>query len=265
MSNSELGEAKSILDQGDFKTALMLYQKIISTEPQTAIAYQYASVALANLGNYPDALSMSIKALQLDPTLVIPHTTIAIVYNELGEKEKSRKEAKIALEKDPESPEALCCSGILSLVDNNLDDALKYLEKAVQINPSFYLAQYNLATVYQRKYDPRKLLRQTVILFRLRPNIKSLFRLMYILSRLYKFAHFPILLLTVFVALMTEVEVILAVTFFLTFVWFAGGIYIGLMAEKKHSNQLLINMMAGSGVASLGILLYFWMKGLFGV
>lgn len=129
MSTAKLNQAKIFLDNANFNKALEVYRNIISSEPQNAVAYQYASVALANLGSYPDALNMSIKALEIDPMLVIPHTTMAIIYDELGEKEKSRQEAKIALDKNQESPDALCCSGILSLIDNRLDDAMQYLEK----------------------------------------------------------------------------------------------------------------------------------------
>lgn len=267
MNNSELDKAKTFLDHGDFNAALKLCEKIIDTEPQIALAYQFACVALANLRRYPDALQMSLRALELDPNLLIPHTTMAIVYDELGEKEKSRKEVKIALDKDSGSSDALCCAGILSLVDNRLDDAAFYLEKAVKIDPSLYLAHYNLAAVYQSKKDSRKLLRQTFILFKLKPSTKSLFRLMFILSRQYKFLHFPILLLVSLLALIVGegTEIIIFVAFVLAFVWFAGGIYIGFMTERRQSSQLIVNLVVGSSVASLGILIYLWIREFFRV
>lgn len=264
MNDVDLKRAKILLDRGDFNKAFEIYQNIISSEPHNAIAFQYASVALSNLGRYSDALSMSTKALEIDPVLVIPHTTMALVYDEIGEKENSRKEAKIALDKNPESPEALCCSGTLSLIDTKTDDAIQYLEHAVKIEPSFYLAHYNLAAAYQAKKDSGKLLRQTIILFRLKPNIKSLFRLMFFLSRSYKYAFIPILFLSALLSPLLGVMVYLIITMLLTFIWFAGGIYIGLLAEKKQLKQLLFNIAGGIGVAILGLILFFSMNYFFG-
>lgn len=264
MNNVQLKRAKVLLDRGDFNKAFEICQNIISSEPRNAVAFQYASVALSNLGRYPDALSMSTKALEIDPTLVIPHTTMALVYDEIGEKEKSRKEAKIALDKNPESPDALCCSGTLLLIDNRIDDATQYLEKAVKIDPSFYLAHYNLAAIYQGKKDSGKLFRQTIILFGLRPSIKSLFRLMFFLGRSYKYVYIPILFLSALLSPILGFKIILIITLLLTLIWFAGGIYIGLLAEKKQLKQLLFNIAGGIGVAILGLVLFFSMNYFFG-
>lgn len=264
MNNVQLKRAKVLLDKGDFSKALEIYKSVISSEPHNAVAFQYASVALSNLGRYPDALSMSTKALEIDPALVIPHATMALVYDEIGEKEKSRKEAQIALDKDPESPDALCCSGILSLIDNKTDDAIQYLEKAVKIAPSFYLAHYNLATVYQNKKDSRKLFRQTIILFGHKPSIKSLFRLLFFLGRSYKIAYLPVLLLSVLLSPILGDKIILIITLLLTLIWFAGGIYIGMLAEKKQLKQSLFNITGGIGIAILGVILFFSMNYFFG-
>jgi len=258
MSEPILTQAESLLDNGDFAKALHLFEELIKAEPENAIAYQGASIARLNLDNYSEALELSYKALDLDSMLTIPHTTLAYIYDELGDKAKSREEAKIALSMDIESPEALFCSGFFSLLDNKLDDAIRYLEKAVKIHPSLYLAQYNLATAYQKSGDSKKLLRQTVILFGLKPNARSLLRLMYMLTRAYRFADLPILLVSVILSLRVGARFILAVTALLVLVYLGGGIFIGFMARDRQWKQLLINILMGIGTGLFGLALYFW-------
>jgi tetratricopeptide (TPR) repeat protein len=259
MNEKLLLEANSLLSKGDFQKALKLYRELIGSDPQNALAYQNASVALGDLGNYHEALGMSEKAIEVDSSLVIPHITMAYIHDKLGNKEQSRKEAELALAKDPEMPEALSCMGIFSLMDNRFDDAKRYLEKAVKIKPSFYLAQDYLARVYQSS-DSKQLFRQILVLFRLNPNFGNLLRLMFFGSRLYKLVQFPILLLSAFLSPILGAESILVITTLLMVVWFAGGIYIGFMAERKHRGQMLINLLAGIGIGILGLVIYLVMN-----
>lgn len=104
MNNSTPLDAKALVEKGDLEAALRLYEEVISANPQNALAYHNASAIQADLGN-------DSKALELDPSLVLPHLTRAYILDRLGKKEESRVEIQKAQEKDPESPEALCCFG----------------------------------------------------------------------------------------------------------------------------------------------------------
>jgi tetratricopeptide (TPR) repeat protein len=259
--NSQIhSRAKASLRNGNYSKALHLYRELIISEPNNALVYQNLAIALGELGDHNEALVMSNKALEIDPNLIIPHITKAYIFNEIGEKDKSRKEVAIALNKNPESHEALCCSGVLSIIDNRLDDALQDLLKAIKINPSFYLAHYNLAAIYQIKNDPRNLFQQTIILFKLKPTMKNLLRMIFVLSRWYRSAHFPVLLLAVAFSFLFGANFILIFAIILMIVWVLGGIYIGFMAERKQINQLVRNMITGLGIGLFGLAIYLSLK-----
>lgn len=260
MNDLTLSRAKELLNKGNLEGALRLCEEAIQNNQQNAVAYQTAAFIESDLGNYDKALSMSVKALEIDPNLVIPHVTRAYVLDMLGNKKESREEAKVALEKDPESPEVLCCSGTLLLQDGKIDEAKLHLEKAVRLRSSIYLAQYNLLTVYQKIKDVRKLTRQAVILFKLRPNVENFLRLTYIFSRSYQLMVFPALAVSIIVSLFVGAKIILFMTAALVTIDVLGGIFIGFSSRTKPLTQLFINLGMGLVIGLLGITLYFILK-----
>jgi tetratricopeptide (TPR) repeat protein len=205
---------------------------------------------------------MSAKALELDPSLIIPHVTRAYILDRLTKKEESRVEIQKALEKDPESPEALCCIGLFSLRDNKIEDAEKYLLKAIEIRPSFYPAQYNLNLVYYSLRDSRKVVGQSLVLFRLEPNIANLLQLTYVFSRLprFRFINLLILLISAALSLWVGPNLILIVTFLLVTMSFFGGIFIGFLAKGTQWIQFAYSLMLGFSIGIIGSILYIIMN-----
>ncbi len=257
MNNSILSQAEVLLNKGNLRGALGLYQELIKNEPENAYAYQYASIIMGDLGDSREALDMSTKALKLNPSLVLPHVTMAYIYARLGDKKKSREEASLAFSKSPDLPEVLCCVGIFSLEDNELGDARKYLEKATSIKPSFYFAQYNLMAVYHAIKESKKVFQQTVTLFRLKKSVVNLLQLFYVGTRVYRFAYLPILLVSVLLTPVLGSKIILIATSLIAFVYLAGGIFIGFLSPGKKRKQFLINLIAATGTGFLGLFFYF--------
>jgi len=256
MNHSTLFQAKALMKKGDLKAALQLCEEVINADPQNALAYQSASIAQADLGNDSEALTLSAKALELDPNLIVPHITRAYVLDRVGKTEESQVEAKTAVEKDPESSDALCCLGIILLTANKTDEAKRYLEKAVAINPSYYLAQYHLTRVYLGIKDPRKVFWQSLILFRLKPNIENILRLAYVFSRASRFTNLLILLISAFLSLWIEPKFILIITFLLVSISVSGGIFAGFLAKGTQWVQFLMSLALGVAIGIIGLSLY---------
>lgn len=256
MSNLDISRVKKHINSGAFEKALQDCQTVIAANPRDALALQYASVSLANLGRYTEALKMGEIALEIDPNLVVPHVTMALIYDELGDRAQSRIEVGNALKKDPDSPDVLFCLGILALGANQLEDAIRYLEKAVKIERSFFLAHYNLATAYQLKGDLKNLLRKTLTVVRIRPTTRNIFRLIYLITRLFRCAELPVLFASALLSLLVGAEFVLVITTLLIFLYLAGGVFIGFMAKDKQPKQFLINIGMGFGTGLLGILIY---------
>jgi len=250
-------QAETELRRGRYKNALKFYQEILRIEPQNAYAYQGASLSLSNLGQYTQAYEMANRALEINPDLVLPHVVLAYAYDESGEKEKSREEARIALKKDPNSADVLCCFGVLSLLDNNLEAALEYLEKAVTIDPLNYLAQYNLAAVYQNQAD-KKLFAQSIILLRLKPSIRNFVKIIYLSARLHRFLYFSTLLLSGLASLLIGPQVILVVTLLLMLIYIGTGLFMTLSIKGRPQKAIVADAITGISIGLIGFIMYFW-------
>jgi tetratricopeptide (TPR) repeat protein len=75
-----------------------------------------------------------------------------------------------AVEKHPESSVANALMGVVYM-DLGMDqDAVKYLEKAVQLLPRDYLSRNNLGIVYGRQGEPEKALREFMTAIQLKPD-----------------------------------------------------------------------------------------------
>jgi Flp pilus assembly protein TadD len=79
-----------------------------------------------------------------------------------------------AVEKSPESNTANALMGVVCM-DLAMDqEAIKYLEKAVQILPYDYQSRNNLGIVYGRSGEPEKALREFLLAIHLRPDDDSI-------------------------------------------------------------------------------------------
>lgn len=90
----------------------------------------------------PPAKEAARRALELDSTLVIPHVTLghAIWEHEL-DVEGGRREFEIALELDPEDPDANIYYGWFLIVNGRPEEGLRYLDRAseaYQMHPRFH-------------------------------------------------------------------------------------------------------------------------------
>ncbi len=170
-------QAQQALNRLKYADAMALYQEIVSKDPNNAIGYQGLAYCLYNLERYDEALESSKKALEFDSTLALPHTIFAYIFDGQGQKEKAIQEAKIALNADPELPDVLCCYGILMLINENFDEAEKYLSAAIQIQPNLYLALHNLSVIYLLKRNDKAAFGIFLKLFQVKSNIRNFVRL----------------------------------------------------------------------------------------
>ena len=79
-----------------------------------------------------------------------------------------------AVEKHPESSTANALMGVVYMELGMDQDAIKYLEKAVQLFPYDYLSRNNLGIVYRRMGQPEKALNELMIATQLKPDDDSI-------------------------------------------------------------------------------------------
>ncbi len=90
----------------------------------------------------PPAMEAAHRALELDSTLVIPHVTLGhALWEHEFDVEGGRREFEIALELDPEDPDANIYYGWFLIVNGRPEEGLRYLDRAseaYQLQPRFH-------------------------------------------------------------------------------------------------------------------------------
>lgn len=209
MSSQNLEKAQELLQKQNFQEALLIYERVIADEPSSILAYHNAAICLFNMKRFNDAIEMSSKALAMNPDMATAHALLSAIYNEIQEIEKSREEAEIAYNLDPNSAEVLATYGTRLLRDNQIDKAIVILEKASQINPKNYGIHVNLSQAYLIKGDPKMHYHHNKETYHLRPSFFTWLRFIYSYINAYR----PMLsfgfLITVFIAFATQLYGIL--------------------------------------------------------
>ncbi len=180
----ELNDAKTEYERGNFVRAKTLLENAISKYPGSELnagAYNRLGVINWRLGLVEEAVDAFNDSRRLNPEDVTPTYNLAVVYAKSGDSEQSValfNEAKLmdgmdtraleyqaqvyakqgdwasarqalyeALDRAPESPRILTALALAELNTEGADSAISYLSQALEKNPSYAPALYNLATI----------------------------------------------------------------------------------------------------------------------
>ena len=95
---------------------------------------------------FQDAIDAYQKALELDPNSAIFWTNLGIVYRLTAQYDKAEECYKKALVLDPDYPQLYTSLGALHLTYTmKFDEAIRYLEKAIELDPSQAVTYANMA------------------------------------------------------------------------------------------------------------------------
>jgi TolB-like protein/KaiC/GvpD/RAD55 family RecA-like ATPase len=146
----------------DLKKATEYFELSVQEDPGFALGYvgqaDCAVMLRFNLNIDPEenlakAKAMTERALQLDPTLAEPHTTLGLIYAQQYDLRRAEKEFKMAIELKPSY--ATAHQWYLEILLNELrwDEALKEAEKAVELDPLSPIIIKNLGDYYLSRRD----------------------------------------------------------------------------------------------------------------
>lgn len=172
-----MAEAQKAYEARNFKKAFELYKREISARPKSLLARDRAARCLLALKRPLDAVTMSREILDIDPNYALAHGIMAEAYYDMKEISKSKAEIELAYTMAPANSEVLTAYGSLLLFDKKLDNAITFLEKALENDPNNYIAYNNLAVIYTAKRDRAKIYFAAKEMYRLRRSLKNLVRL----------------------------------------------------------------------------------------
>lgn len=116
--------------KGDFKAAILNYEKAVVFDPKFAFAYDNMGICYRRLNQYDEAIKAYEKSLKIDPNGTMPLQNMAVAYSYKGEFKKAIKAYERLAKITPNNPEVFY--GIGLIYHGNLNDQEKALDNMCQ-------------------------------------------------------------------------------------------------------------------------------------
>ncbi|MGD9639165.1 MAG: tetratricopeptide repeat protein [Alphaproteobacteria bacterium] len=148
MANEQLDYLWQLYVSGEYQKALEGYHSLVAKNDENLadalICSGYCYDALERKDN---AFLSYLKAVEIAPNNPNSHSALACAYYEKGIIDKAEEHSKAALSLDENCITALVNMGNILDLQKNYEEALKYYQKAIEINSSYSDAYSNAASV----------------------------------------------------------------------------------------------------------------------
>jgi Tfp pilus assembly protein PilF len=144
--------AYSMLNAGRVGEALRLIEEALAEEPDSVRFQSARGEICLRSGRIEEALGAFQRVLELDPYMTEAHNALGSIYDQLGRQMEAEQEFKTALS-DPTypTPEKLYLNlGLLYSSQGRSEEAVDACRTAVGINPRYYRAHFELASILDR-------------------------------------------------------------------------------------------------------------------
>ncbi len=139
--------AQALFKGGRITEALGEMDQATALAPLNAEMANFHGQVLLLAGRYPQAEKAFQKVLELDPYMTDTHNNLGALYDRMGRKTEAEEQYRLALA-DPAytTPEKVRMNlGLLYASEGRDEEAVRELRKAVEIDPKYYQAHYELA------------------------------------------------------------------------------------------------------------------------
>lgn len=184
---AQLKLTESLLAVGDLDESGKIYQAILKSDPNSAVALYGMGRVEAARGKTSAATESYRKACELFPSYGAAHYALALAYRKLGEPEKAEPhfrayEANATVTPPLEDPLLGAVQGLNLGAEphlrhavelerqGRLGEAIAEEEQALDIDPENVQANINLISLYARKSEPQKAEQHFQVAMRLNPH-----------------------------------------------------------------------------------------------
>lgn len=140
--------------QNRYRDAAAQFQRAITLNPRSHKAYDNLGLTTEALGDVPQAIRHYLKAIDLvhkdHPHYDVVYANLADLMLKLGEYWKAFDLAAEAAQRNPDDARNLFLTGKALVKMERFDISLKWLERAVALDPSYPEPRYVLAQTYRR-------------------------------------------------------------------------------------------------------------------
>jgi len=159
-AHASTGLAKSLYDW-DAAAAEESFQRSFELNPSYATAHQWYAEHLSAVGRLDEAITHSMRALELDPLAPMIGSSAGWILYRARRFEEAAQQLRSALEFNPDFMPALYYLNLAQLRKGAIEDAVRTSERIVEIVPDSGMARANLARAYaaaERTDEARALL-----------------------------------------------------------------------------------------------------------
>lgn len=159
---------KSLGESAESITATLPLERVTSTSLQ---AVQYYSLGKRSLydGNPEDAINLFQRAIETDPNFAMAHDYAGIAFDHLNDFGAERKELATAVKLSDRvaEPEKLKILGDYAFATQDFAEAVKYFQLLCQVKPDMAAAHLNLGQAYLGQLNYERALAETEAAIRL--------------------------------------------------------------------------------------------------
>jgi tetratricopeptide (TPR) repeat protein len=138
-------QARVFEESGDFSSAAAIYEEILEKDPD----FEWTLIHLARIYTYlnrvEDCFSLLEEASKRNPNSFLILSSLAEFYSWSREREKAFEVSQKALRLNPHYLGGWVISGMAKYEQHKYDDAIKYFEKALEIEPENKIVRINYA------------------------------------------------------------------------------------------------------------------------
>jgi arylsulfatase A-like enzyme/Tfp pilus assembly protein PilF len=128
------------VEQGDYQNAISKLERVLQTEPDSAIAYVQLGTAWTRLRNYEKALPILQKAVELKADSGLAQYELGLALYETGSWKEAAPQFEQAVARSPRWADAhFSLAAVYARIDR-VPDAMQELDQALALNPAFYRA-----------------------------------------------------------------------------------------------------------------------------
>jgi tetratricopeptide (TPR) repeat protein len=166
-----LRQAYQVYDDKKYDEAIMLYEKVLKTDPVNSDAWFYLGYSYEKVGKRDKAIEAWRKSIELKPDNAEAHYNLGVTLGVKGETEEEIKEYREAIRLKPDFAEAHARLGATLGLKGEKEEAIREYREAIRHKPDFAEAHNVLGVALGQKGETEEAIREYREAIRLKPDL----------------------------------------------------------------------------------------------
>jgi tetratricopeptide (TPR) repeat protein len=149
-------KAARAFSKHDWDTARKAYREMLGVDPENPLAWANLGAVEQQAGNRAAAVDCFEASTRFNGKLVQSWIALGLLYSEAGDRYKAISAFTRALHEDPLDARAHNYLAIEAQGIGWNETALSELQRAIELNPDYGIAHFNLAAMYLDRKPPAK-------------------------------------------------------------------------------------------------------------